>query len=462
MHHPLRTVVGHCGLLILLGIGFGLLAFAGAHSIHNNDVDKCHTPACHRAVAADVLMSNMDTSVDPCDNFYDYACGAWIQNTVIPAHKGSEEQYSIAKENLREAIKEIITNISRGDSPVFRKPQMFYRSCMDTDTIESRGDQPLRAYLRELGGWPMIDSTWTADNFDLTGTLVKIRQTFGSRLFYFDLWEDLNNVSTYALTVHQPFGYTLGAREAYYTNKTATKLAAIKKAVRAVVAEMGGQTSVNDKDIDDVYNFEAQLAELANPWTVEMNKDPSEWNNRYTVQRMDAEFPMINWRSYFRGLFQNDEVGITIPDNEPVVNYVPHYFRKLNAFIEKADRKTLANYLMCRVVLDKLSQLSSKYRQIYLELQTVLTGQKELPEKSETCLDISMGTFGLVLGNKYVTEYLQSSTKAEVEEMLVELKEAFNQRFDDIAWMDAEAKQKAKEKASRDCRQFFYVSILNK
>ncbi|KAL8585604.1 hypothetical protein ACOMHN_067049 [Nucella lapillus] len=350
------------------------------------------------------LWDSVNTKVNPCDNFYEFACGSWLEFTNIPAHEDSIGQHDVAKDRLKEVAQEILFNAGSSDSAALRKAARFYNSCMDSDAIQRRGVQPLRTLLRELGGWPMIDTTWRADHFYLNTTLMKLEHMGIPPLFTMFLTPDSRNPHTQALAVAQSFSFTLKTRGAYSSSRTAAKLDAMKTAARAVVAKMGGQTSVKEKDIDDMVNFEVQLVEL-----LYEHSRPEE----KTLQEMDAEFPMIGWSSYFRGLFQNDEVGIDIPDNELVTNYAPGYFRKLKDFLKKEDMKTVANYLMWRVVLEHLEHLSLEYRQIYLNFQTVLDGQTALKEKDSECTELSMEKFSQVLGNKYVTEYLQSSTKAE-------------------------------------------------
>lgn len=115
----------------------------------------CQTPGCVHA--ASEMLKSLDKSVDPCDDFYNFTCGKFLQNTKIPGERANVDSFSIVNEKLKEQIFNIITEDSKEDEPKpFTLAKKYFQSCMNKTIIEERGLTPLKELIDSFGGWPVV------------------------------------------------------------------------------------------------------------------------------------------------------------------------------------------------------------------------------------------------------------------------------------------------------------------
>ncbi|KAL8606587.1 hypothetical protein ACOMHN_009472 [Nucella lapillus] len=444
MQGPLRTVVGHCGLLVLLGAGFGLMEFVGAQDACI-DHRACSTPECQKA--ANQLKAAMDASVDPCEDFFEYACGAWRRDHPVPNSQETNSQFYVLSNEIDVDIVELLTGRAIDSQPeVFRKVKVFFDSCNNAAAIDRVHDRPLITLLNDLGGWPMFDSGWTAENFDLTDTLVKMGMYANMILFQAYPLPDESDATKATITVRQPTEFILGKRNAYTSKDVQLYVNASYIALRNVLKTMGRDDSSETlaEEMENIVNFEFQLVKL----TVSRAKELKyEGNKRFTLANMDAEFPgMIEWSRLFRGLFENSEVIVTLDDNEPIFIKYPPFLTSLQTLLASTDKKTIANTLMWSVAKSSLFYLSPFFQGIYMQMEKVLSGKEVMKHRPLECAYKVRKLLGPLVGKPYVDNYVQGNTNQEVRNMIEELKKAFRQQVTALDWMDQQTKDKAKEK----------------
>lgn len=124
-------------------------------STDNSANEICLTPGCIHS--ASNVLNAMDLSVEPCDDFYNFACGSFIRNTQIPDEKTAVNTFSVISDKLQEQLRSLITEPAKpGESAPFTLAKDLYKSCMNKTLIEERGLEPLLAITERLGGWPVI------------------------------------------------------------------------------------------------------------------------------------------------------------------------------------------------------------------------------------------------------------------------------------------------------------------
>ena len=125
----------------------------------------CLTPGCVTASAE--LIKQMDQTADPCSDFYQFACGGFVAETVIPDHQTSKGSFSIVRDKLNERLRKIFEAKTLATEPkVYGAVRNFYQTCMDTENIEKNGVNDLKELVGKIGGWPVLEGDkWTGDNF---------------------------------------------------------------------------------------------------------------------------------------------------------------------------------------------------------------------------------------------------------------------------------------------------------
>lgn len=137
---------------------------------------KCTTSSCIKT--AEAIRSCLDESIDPCTNFYEFACGNFNKNTNIPKGKASVDLFTIVESLVREQLRTIISEPPKfNESKPIRLAKQFYASCLNKTVIEERGIEPLVDILDELGGWPILKGdAWSNHNFDWIEMIKKIKR----------------------------------------------------------------------------------------------------------------------------------------------------------------------------------------------------------------------------------------------------------------------------------------------
>ena len=138
-----------------------------SESSSGGDVDTCTTPTC--IDAASVLRKSLDTSVDPCEDFYKYSCGNWEAENVIPEGFGVWSSFGQLGESNSIALKNALEKpVPEGDTGAVSKARYMYAKCMDLELINDAKAKPLQDLIEAAGGWELVKITepeaWTLSN----------------------------------------------------------------------------------------------------------------------------------------------------------------------------------------------------------------------------------------------------------------------------------------------------------
>lgn len=136
---------------------------------------KCEEPSYVRAAVG--MMDKMDESIDPCDNFYQFACGKYLQNTILPADKVIVDSFSTVRDLVQEQLRTIINEeVQANESKPFRLAKNFNQACLNLSIIAERGEKPLADILESYGGWPVVKGdSWSEANWNWIETIKKFR-----------------------------------------------------------------------------------------------------------------------------------------------------------------------------------------------------------------------------------------------------------------------------------------------
>jgi len=411
--------------------------------------DVCLSPEC--VVAASSIIQAMDTTADPCQDFFQFACGGWVEANEIPDGKNIWGRFYELRNMVDKALKEIVTSEKPSESLAVTNLRTMFNGCMDTEAIETAGLSGILPGLgaddEDFGGWPMVQDSWTDQKFDLARLVGVSRRYMGEDLLM-SLWVYLDDLDTEnnVIYIDQP---DLGLPLSMYLDldSYASYISAYKtfmvEVSKVIVRELG--TGVTEETLvakaEEIFEFERQIAQVMTPDSERRNS--TAMYNPVLVSELKENYPMFNWATYFEAVFT--ETGVTVGDDERIIVVQPDYFQAV--FNASVSAEVLANYIYWRNIMGLAGDLTQEMRDIAFNYRAVLTGVNTPSPRWSTCLSKAVGAWGFAAAHEYVLANFDEAAKGQADSMVEDLRSAFKELVEETDWMDSETQDKAKAKA---------------
>uniref|UniRef100_A0A3B5M6J5 Neprilysin n=1 Tax=Xiphophorus couchianus TaxID=32473 RepID=A0A3B5M6J5_9TELE len=386
----------------------------------------CTTADCTQSASR--LIENMDATVDPCDNFYQYACGGWLKKNIIPE---TSSRYST---NLATIFEKIFT--------------------------ELRGGAPLRDMLPDISEWPMAVDNWEEDygkTWRLEDVIARLNWKYGTQLLVnFFVGTDDRDSTSYIIHFDQQTTLGLLSRDYYVCEGPYAEACRayeqfmfdLAKLIRSDRGLEINETHIRE-EVTRVVDLERDIANATdtpedrnNPVLLYNKMELGELNRNFTLE-IDSQ--MFNW-SYFTAKIM-DTVNISVPESEKIINYSPNYYRRLNFVLAKYTKRDLQNYMVWRFAMTMVVGLSRAYRDTRKAFRKALSGTTSEVAVWRQCALYVNNNLDKAVGRLYVQEAFSEKSKELMEEMIKDIREVFISNLDDLSWMDEETKKAAEEKA---------------
>ncbi|XP_043516227.1 neprilysin-like [Frieseomelitta varia] len=421
----------------------------------NREYRVCESAYCYEI--AKKIQQNRDTTADPCENFYQYACGSWSRQNPIPDNEveWSEDQIVIEKTNRR--IKELLEeHDSPTDIPPVKMARKFYRSCMDVDAIERRGVKPIQEILDRTGGWPMA---MPLDEWDPDGTpWQKIDKEYvtliGNSAFYNIEYEiDLNDTKRYVLTIDQETEYPLSNKrdlnKIFYEDDEYES--GIFRIVQAFAREKGYTLNRRQlaTDIAKMVYFEIELLRI-----IETGKEIHTISNNYkrmTVRELQKYYnnsgiasstAKIDFLEVIQHAF--NLANVRINSSEPVVVYNPEFLHKLARLLASTSRRVLVNYVQWNMVDKFLPYTTQKMRDIKFNISFSSYNVSNYTPRWKVCvLNLRMKN---AIAYMFVKKYISDHVIHEATRMVKKIKDELKIRIGQAHWLSNSMRVKLMQK----------------
>ncbi|XP_052572729.1 membrane metallo-endopeptidase-like 1 isoform X6 [Peromyscus californicus insignis] len=433
-------------------------------SSQKNDV--CITPGC--VLAAARILQNMDKSKKPCDNFYQYACGGWLRHHVIPETNSRYSVFDILRDELEVILKGVLEDSDVKDRPAVEKAKILYRSCMNESVIEKRDSKPLLNILDVVGGWPVAMDKWTeimGPKWELERQLALLNSQFNRRvLIDLFIWNDDQNSSRHVIYIDQP---TLGmpSREYYFQEGSNHKVREAYLHFMMSVATMlrkdlnlPKDNTLVQEDMTKVLELEAHLANATVPQ--EERHDVTSLYHRMDLVELQERFGLkgFNWTLFIQSVLSSVQIDL-LPDEEVVVYGIP-YLQNLEDVIDIYSARTMQNYLVWRLVLDRISSLSQRFKDARVHYRKALYGTTVEEVRWRECVSYVNSNMESAVGSLYIKQAFTKDSKEMVKELIDKVRSVFVDTLDELNWMDEESKKKAQEKAMNIREQIGYPDYI--
>ncbi|XP_047040451.1 neprilysin-2 isoform X1 [Helicoverpa zea] len=419
------------------------------------DVELCNSPGCIHT--ASKLLLNMDDKVDPCDDFYDFACGSFMKNTRIPDDKTSVNTFSIITDQLQEQIRALLDEpIIENEPRPFALAKTLYQACMNRTAIESRGVQPLLDMLKRLGGWPVLDGdSWDEKSFSWEQSVYKFRSAGYSVDYFLDfsISVDVKNSTKRIIDLDQA---SLGLSREYLNRGFSDKLVqAYYEYMVDIATLLGAERARAEVDLKESLQFEMKLANISLP--LEKRRNATSLYNPMTIAELTQKFPKIPWLEYINRLLAPH---VTIGMDEITIVSVPKYISDLEVLLEKTPKRVQANYVMWRVAGASVSYLTDSLRRRQLAYVTALSGKTERESRWKECADTTSVSMSIAVGALYIRKYFNENSKANALEMVNDIRQQFRKTLNEVDWMDEKTRKAALEKADSMSSHIAYPSEM--
>jgi putative endopeptidase len=377
--------------------------------------------------------TSLDTSVDPCNDFYKFSCGKFAANHPIPADQSGVDQFYALYNVNTQSLNGILNKAAAGGagrSPDEQKIGDYYKACMDTDAIEAKGLAPVEPLLSE------IDSA--KSKADLPPLIGKLQRIGVNVFFGYGEQQDFKD-ATKQIAVVQQGG--LGLPEKDYYLRTGAKDVELREQYVAHVAKMlelaGSSPEKAKKDAQSIMTFETALAK-ASMGVTEM-RDPEKTYHLQPIATFEATMPEFKFGEF------EDEVHS--PHVSEINNSTPDYFPVLVKEIQATDLETLKAYMRYQVLTTSAGRLPKRIDAENFDFYgRILNGQPQQAARWKRCSNSVNGALGEALGKVYVEQYFAGDSKAKMVEMVGDIEAAMGRDIDQLDWMSAATKVKAKEK----------------
>ncbi|XP_053987088.1 endothelin-converting enzyme homolog isoform X4 [Hylaeus volcanicus] len=416
---------------------------------HGEDGTHCLTKHCVTVAASSI--NSIDWSVDPCDDFYEYACGGWIKKNPIPDGNSMWGTFDKLKQENELVLKNILEKpLNNMKSKAERKAKYYFMSCMDAnDTIETLGAKPMLDLLDSIGGWN-ISGKFNLSSWSLQNSMQLLQNVYNmDGLFTWAVNEDDRNSTRHIIQIDQG-GLTLPTADNYLNVTENSKvLLAYLDYMTKIGVLLGGEKNATRVQMLEVIDFETKLAKIMTP--LEERRDEEKLYNPMTLNELQRKAPFMSWVDYFQNATRL--VNKKISSDATIVNFAPEYFVKLSKLVLEynktdAGKVILNNYLVWQTVRPLTGCLSKPFRDAYKGLRKALIGSEGREEQWRYCVSDTDNAMGFAIGAMFVRDVFHGRSKPMAEQMIDQVRQAFTKNLKNLDWMDAETRQAAEEKAN--------------
>jgi len=386
--------------------------------------------------------ANMDLSVKPGDNFYQYANGTWIKNNPVPASRTRWGSFDELRQESTKRLQTLLDDATKASNPD-RKTKIigdFYKSGMDSAAIEAKGYQPIKADLDRINNLASVN--------DVIHEVISFRVNgLGSPLFGTGVSPDRKNVMVYIPTIGQG-GTSLPDRDYYLKDDTRSKKIrdAYKMHVQKMFSLVGEDAATSAADAAAVLKIETTLA-AAQMSRIEM-RDPNKTYHKFAVKDLSATTSNLDWASIL------SEAKINGADSVLAGN--PEFLKKVNSMLTEVPLNDWKSYLRWHLIRSAAPYLSHDFVDADFEFNKVQTGQKVPTPRWERMSNLIDRMLGDLIGQIYVEKYFKPEAKDYMVKLVNNMQATFADRIKRLDWMSEATKQKALEKLNAMVKKIAY------
>jgi putative endopeptidase len=379
-----------------------------------------------------VNFDAVDKTIDPCVDFYQYACGNWLKTAEIPADQTAWSSFVDIRERNLVVMREILEKAAAanpGRDAIDQKIGDYYGSCIDESAADARGVEPLTPELNRIAN--------AKDKAALIEAVARVQLLGPNPLFSFYSSSDLHNANNVIAYIDQG-GLSLPDRDYYL--KDDPKMVAARQSLVEYANQLFTLTGQSPKQAADsaqtVLRIETALAKASMDRTA--RRDPKTRDHTMTRDAAIALAPDFYLDRFFAasGTPQFSNLNVSNPD----------FFKQVNPLLQSESLDALRTYVSWHLLDGAAPWLAKPFVDANFKMQQVLSGQSEIKPRWKRCVSSTDGALGEALGQRYVEQAFGADGKQRMLKMVDALEKSLDQDIRTLPWMTDETKQQAKVK----------------
>ncbi|MEQ1947676.1 MAG: M13 family metallopeptidase [Bryobacteraceae bacterium] len=373
--------------------------------------------------------ASLNRSVDPCEDFFQYACGGWMTANPLPADQSRWGRFDALQDNNRIVLREILEAAAKASnrSAIDQKIGDYYATCMDEGAINARGTAPLRGDLDAISA--------VKNKADITKAVARLFRSGTTPFFRFGAGPDSKNSSLNIADLDQG---GLGLPDRDYYLKTGEKDIDLRNKYVAHVQKMfeliGVAPAEAAKKAQAVLAIETKLAQGSLDRV--SRRDPEKMYNIRKLKDLSEVAPSFGWEAFFK--------SVGTPKFQTLNVDVPDYLKSIETVIKDSTLDDLKSYLTWHAVHGASSVLPATFEQEAFNFYgKTLSGAKELRPRWKRCVDQTDNQLPDALGRTFVEKTLGQEGIRRTGEMVAEIEKAFAADVQSLDWMTPATKDQA-------------------
>ena len=424
-------------LLTATAMALALAACSGADDtteIETTEVGTVETvDTTPRLGTFGIALENRDESVDPGENFYEYVNGTWLKTTQMPSDRSRYGAFTVLADEAEENVRTIIEAAASKENPSADEKRIgdLFAAFTDTDAIEARGLEPIAtdlALIREADSRDDILHLMSQPELGLDAPLAPF------------VWIDAKDNDNYIVYLTQS-GLGLPNRDYYFLEDE--RSVGIREAYVGFLTDAlaaAGETENLEARAQAIMDFETALAD--GHWTPVERRDRDKTYNKMTrAELLELAGPM-------NVALMLEETGLDA--QESFVVREPSAIATGAEVFSETDIATLRDYLTKELLVANSAYLPSAIDTLVFDFYgKTLNGQEEQRERWKRGVQEVNGTLGELVGKVYVGEHFPPASKAQMQDLIENLRAAFKDGIDNLDWMDDATKEQAQYKLAK-------------
>ncbi len=380
-----------------------------------------------------IRLENMNDSVAPGTDFYQYACGGWMKNNPLTSEYSRFGSFDVVAENNREQIRTLIEELSAQDNArgsIAQKIGDLYRMQMDSVRQNEDGCKPIL---------PDIEAIEALDSRAAILSYMNRQQLYGgSHLIASGIGADMMNSEMNMVEIGQG-GLTLGTKDYYVSDDPAMEN--IRQAFRNHIVKMfrliGCDEQTATSKMNSVWNLEHRMA-LASRSNVEL-RDPASNYHKMSFEALKRDYPGLDWDEFFESQLITGLDSLSVGQPEAVKEAV--------AILGETPEQGLKDWMEWSLLEGAAGVLGDEvYAESFDFYGRVMSGKQQMKPRWKRSVASVNAILGEAVGQMYVEKYFPAENKERMTQLVKNLQTALAERIDQQDWMSDSTKMRAKEK----------------